>query len=195
MDEDLRAAENWGTLAILARISQQLSQKDLVEKLGMKEQQIQRYEKDKYKSINLERFGRILSVLRVEFHPRLAAEREAIPQYPTLQIDLTPALLQDLRKRNWVALPRGEAPSVMRRALALYVERHAGGAASKPLATEATRSRKPSNDLSNLWVARVLELAGEFKGRMKGKFNITDTEWLAQLVSLSSFSRWSCASG
>lgn len=179
-------AGDLGTVAILARISQQLSQKDLAEKLGMKEQQIQRYEREKYQSISLDRFGRILSALGVELQPRLAAERDAPEKYPTLDVELTPELLRDLRKRNWVELPRGSAQSVMRANLARYIERQSEGRAAKAL-NRQTRSRNPSTELVNLWVARVLELAKESRPRMKGKFNITDTGWLTQLVGLSAF--------
>ena len=179
-------AHDLGTVAILARISQQLSQRDLADKLGMKEQQVQRYEREKYQSISLERFGRVLAALGVELQPRLAAERNVPEKYPDFDVDLTPELLRDLRKRNWIELPRGSAPSVMKGNLARYIERQSGGGQSKIL-NRKTRSQKPASELIQLWSARILQVAQESRSRMKGKFNLADTGWLSQLVSLSSF--------
>lgn len=50
---------------IKARIASGLSQKDLADRLGMKEQQIQRYESTSYKSISLERLFKILRILGI----------------------------------------------------------------------------------------------------------------------------------
>ena len=44
-----------GALLIAARIIKRLSQKDLARRLGLQEQQIQRYEAERYKSISLAR--------------------------------------------------------------------------------------------------------------------------------------------
>lgn len=183
LGEDIETSE-LGTVAILARISQQMSQKDLAEKLGIKEQQVQRYEREKYQSISLDRFGRVLAALGVELQPRLSTDRETAAQQPAIEVDLSPPVLRELRKRNWVSLPRNMAPSAMKNELANYIERHTAITPAKPL-HRRTRSIKPRNGLIDLWVARILEVASESRSRMKGKFNITDTAWLTQLVALS----------
>ncbi len=51
---------------IKARISQGLSQKDLAERLSLKEQQIQRYEATDYASASLSRIKEVVSALGVE---------------------------------------------------------------------------------------------------------------------------------
>ena len=51
---------------IKARISQGLSQRDLAERLSLKEQQIQRYEATDYASASLTRINEVVSALGVE---------------------------------------------------------------------------------------------------------------------------------
>ena len=51
------------TVLIKARIAQGLSQKDLAERLGLKEQQIQRYEATGYASASLTRIKEVVSAL------------------------------------------------------------------------------------------------------------------------------------
>ena len=53
-------------ILIKARIAQGLSQRDLAERVGLKEQQIQRYEATDYASANLARIKEVASVFRVK---------------------------------------------------------------------------------------------------------------------------------
>ena len=54
------------TILIKARIAQGLRQKDLAERLGLKEQQIQRYEATDYSTASLKRIREVASVLGAE---------------------------------------------------------------------------------------------------------------------------------
>jgi HTH-type transcriptional regulator/antitoxin HigA len=55
-----------GTKLIEARIAQGLSQKQLAERLGMKEQQIQRYEQERYQAASLARLAEVAGALDVD---------------------------------------------------------------------------------------------------------------------------------
>ena len=59
----LAAVDELPTVLIEARISQGLSQKDLAERVGLKEQQIQRYEATDYASASLSRIREVASAL------------------------------------------------------------------------------------------------------------------------------------
>lgn len=61
--DDLRAVAHLPTMLIRARIAQGLSQKDLAERLGLKEQQIQRYEATDYASASLTRIREVAGAL------------------------------------------------------------------------------------------------------------------------------------
>jgi HTH-type transcriptional regulator / antitoxin HigA len=178
-------ADELGLLPILGRIARQLSQKEFAELLGMKEQQVQRYEHDRYASISLERFQRILSTLEVEIHPRLSPKRpQRLEAVSTFDISLSPELLGDLRKRGWLDLPRSLAPSEMVTRIGTYVRE-----SQKFAQTGALHRRQlgapPVDGVLELWTARILNVAAERRSRMKGKFNIADTSWLLSLVQLS----------
>ena len=55
--------EELPTILIKARIARGLSQRDLAEKLGLKEQQVQRYEADRYASASLRRIAEVAKAL------------------------------------------------------------------------------------------------------------------------------------
>jgi DNA-binding XRE family transcriptional regulator len=59
---------------IKARIATKLSQKDLAERLGLKEQQIQRYEATEYASANLARVIEISQILGIKLQSKGAIE-------------------------------------------------------------------------------------------------------------------------
>ena len=64
--DDLGAVAGLATALIKARIAQGLSQKDLADRLGLKEQQIQRYEATDYGSASLARIQEVASALIAE---------------------------------------------------------------------------------------------------------------------------------
>ena len=63
--DELSVVAELPTVLIKARIAQGLSQKDLAERLGMQEQQIQRYEATGYASASLTRIKEVVSALGV----------------------------------------------------------------------------------------------------------------------------------
>lgn len=56
---------------IRARIAVGLTQKELATRLGLKEQQIQRYEATRYAGVSLERLQSVVEALGVKIHERL----------------------------------------------------------------------------------------------------------------------------
>jgi HTH-type transcriptional regulator / antitoxin HipB len=62
----LGSIEDLPTTLIKARIASGLTQKDLAEKIGVQEQQIQRYEANHYGSASFDRLRTIANALKVE---------------------------------------------------------------------------------------------------------------------------------
>ncbi|MCM2344874.1 MAG: helix-turn-helix domain-containing protein, partial [Alphaproteobacteria bacterium] len=74
-DDLIRSAEDdIGVFLIAARIIKGLSQKDLARRVGLKEQQIQRYEADKYRSISLSNYKRMAHALGVNIKASLKGQ-------------------------------------------------------------------------------------------------------------------------
>jgi ribosome-binding protein aMBF1 (putative translation factor) len=59
-------------LLIKARIAQGLTQRDLAERLGLKEQQVQRYEATGYSSASLQRLQQVIEALQVQVSERVS---------------------------------------------------------------------------------------------------------------------------
>ena len=67
---------------IRARIAAGLTQKALAVRLGLKEQQVQRYEATRYASANLSRIQAVADALGVRIHERIvlpAADKQSAP--------------------------------------------------------------------------------------------------------------------
>jgi transcriptional regulator with XRE-family HTH domain len=79
------------------------SQRELAELLNIKEQQVQRYESERYAGISLSRYQRILDTLSVELHPKLGSiDSKDIATDIKPEFKVGSELLRELRKRNWV---------------------------------------------------------------------------------------------
>ena len=73
---ELNSLEALPLALIKARIATKLSQKDLAERLGLKEQQIQRYEATEYASANLARVIKVSQALGMKLQSRAGIEVE-----------------------------------------------------------------------------------------------------------------------
>ena len=67
---DLEVISGLPSMLIKARIAQGMSQKDLAERIGLKEQQIQRYEATDYSSASLSRIREVVSGLSCGSRPQ-----------------------------------------------------------------------------------------------------------------------------
>lgn len=99
-----------GKRLIEARIAQGLSQKTLAERLGMKEQQVQRYEQERYRSASLSRLAEICDALDVTFNLDLGLTGFAESKnsnFKHADFDLSKLPIKEIKKRGWLkeALP------------------------------------------------------------------------------------------
>ncbi len=90
-------------LLIRARISKGLSQRQLAKSLGLKEQQIQRYESDRYATASLRRLEEVAKALELkiteiaEFHPQKSHDE---PSRIEIQWDMFP--IKEMYRRHWL---------------------------------------------------------------------------------------------
>lgn len=93
--------ENLPELLIKARIARNLSQKELAIKIGLKEQQIQRYEACNYQSASFEKLLLVASSMELDFEPTRATFRQemiTINGYePNFLLEATQKLRQNRR--------------------------------------------------------------------------------------------------
>jgi HTH-type transcriptional regulator/antitoxin HigA len=105
----LTSVAELGTKLIQARIVQGFSQRDLADRMGMKEQQIQRYEQDRYLSASLARCAEVADMLGLDVHGDLNVRQSdlfdrLLPQKENDTIAFNPAKLpvKEMKKRGWL---------------------------------------------------------------------------------------------
>lgn len=99
-----------GQSLIEARIAQGLSQRSLAERLGMKEQQIQRYEHDRYLTANLTRVAEVAEALQLDllafFESRNTTTLNKVAPNLKGGFDASKLPVNEMKKRGWLSLMR-----------------------------------------------------------------------------------------
>ena len=183
------ATDELGLLPIVARIARRLSQRDLADLLNVSEQQIQRYESDRYGSISLSRYKRVLEILGVDLHSRLKPSWSSskIPKAdsrPTLELDTS--LISEIRKNNWISLPRGITKDNATQIIATYIAESTELTRGRALHRRRVREDTFINESAlAIWQARALRQAAFQRQTLRTRFNIVDANWLVKLSNLS----------
>lgn len=172
-------------ILIQARIAQGLSQTNLAERLGMKPQQVQRYEATEYMSASLARLIEIADILQVRVSQSFStaqapAESSLFAWSNASDVDWTRFPLKEMARRGWL-----KGKDLVKAARSYFLET-AGPQFATVLHRKKVRSGNAPNEFALLaWQARVLELARADKasGRL-GDFELNDA-WLSELVSLT----------
>jgi len=183
-----------GAKLIEARIVQGLSQRDLAERLGMKEQQVQRYEQDRYLTANLTRCAEIAEALDVDLHAHFAVRQPSlfdrlVPQQQEDRITFDPAKLpvKEMKARGWldeVRLLHAEARYSDRDLAAAFVREASQGRQTLALHKQHIRAGSKQDEHALLaWKARVLRKARrlDVPAYRQAALDITTVRQLAEL--------------
>ena len=185
-----RSLRELPSVLIRARIVRGLSQRQLAEALGVKEQQIQRYESDEYASASLRRLAAVADALQLNVSEvaELRPQTPAGPQKSTLSLDWALFPVREMYRRGWFSDFAGSLSSAMENAEGLvgaFVEKAMGQSA---LAMHRMRVRSGSiADRYALlaWQCRVLTLAAEQAVSPSYRRGALDRDWLTALVKES----------
>jgi HTH-type transcriptional regulator / antitoxin HigA len=172
-------------ILIQARIAKGLSQTELAEKLGMKAQQVQRYEATEYMSASLSRLIEVAAALGVRvsesFSPEDAHSDNLIFSWSDAgHVDWGRFPLKEMAKRGWL---RGANLTQAARDYFLSV---AGPQFATALHRKKVRTGSAPDKYALLaWQARVLDRAHKvYEAGKLGEFELNDT-WLGDLVKLT----------
>ena len=181
------ALEELPRVLVQARIASGMSQTDLADKLGMKPQQVQRYEATNYMGASLGRLIEISKALNVK-----ASESFEGPKQASGSVfawgnpdDIVWGQLpyKEMIKRKWFDLPRGANPIERVKDYFLH-------AAGPQFATALHRKKMRSGNVPNeyallAWQARILERArSKIEAEEIATFELDD-RWLPELVRLT----------
>ena len=181
------ALEELPHVLVQARISSGISQTDLAEKLGMKPQQVQRYEATDYMGASLARLIEVSRVLGVKASGSFEGPRHAGGSVfvwgDADDIVWGQLPYKEMIKRKWFDVPRGGNAIDKVKEFFLH-------AAGPQFATALHRKKMRSGNVPNeyallAWQARILERARiKIEAGEIGAFELDD-RWLPELVRLT----------
>jgi HTH-type transcriptional regulator/antitoxin HigA len=183
------------SILIRARITQRLSQRELADKLGLKEQQIQRYESEEYASASLRRLSEIADALKLNISE--VAELRQMPQSKRLEkpldIDWSRFPVREMYRRGWfdqlgfigsTAAALAEADSLAEAFVTSVIRRP-----EISMLRQRVRSGSDVDPYALLaWKCRVLTLAEKSPAKGIYKPDSLDAKWLTKLAQESRFS-------
>lgn len=174
-------------ILVQARIAQGLSQTDLAQQLGMKPQQVQRYEATDYMGASLARLIEISSLLGVKttesFTTSTLDAGSLFVWTDSANVDWDRLPSKEMAKRKWFKPNAGQ--SIVDAAKEFFLSA-AGPQFASALHRKKVRSGSSPNQLALLaWQARILDLAAKANElRPTPPFELDD-RWLSDLVALT----------
>ncbi len=178
-----RAGKDPGLVLIVGRIAKGYTQRDLAWRMGVKEQQIQRYEADRYRTISLKNYTRIAALLGV----RLNATVEPQLQFRGLDKVIDDVSRDDIRKilkhgrkSGWFTTEMSEDK------LRQFIAENRVDFGSPTLLRTGLNVVDHSEDvLLHAWRARVSSRAREIIAAGISRYDPTQIGWIAELPKLS----------
>ncbi len=177
-------------ILIRARIAKGLSQRQLAEAMGLREQQIQRYEAEGYASANLQRLAEVANALGLNISE--VGKFRAEPQRPLnadeddLAWDRFP--VREMYRRNWFEKFSGSLSNAVDDAEEL-VKAFVKGSLSEPvraLSRQRVRAGGRVNRYALLaWQCRVIALAKDDEAVNNYSRRAITGKWLTELAHLS----------
>lgn len=173
------------TILVKARIARNWTQKDLAERLGLKEQQIQRYEAELYNSASLKTLQRVAETLDLHI--------EEIGWLPERIEGIAGQLpINEMYKRGWFEDFPGTLREAKENAETLIAKFFFSAGLGEPAPSyhrKLIRSRGTLNQVSlYAWEARVCTLAKRLTLPRHFTKNRLTHEWFSELAALSRFS-------
>lgn len=182
----LRAGDDLGALLVAARVAKGWKQKELARRLFLPEQQIQRYEAERYRSIALSGLLRVARTLGI----RLSADIDQPLQEPWLPYyEMSASELQKVlkhaRENGWLdKADQSDQNGISQ--LRRTVAEHVGEYGTPSLLRTGLNVHDLSKDWFLLaWKAQVTRNALRQIQRKKPKYRPLNMSWLSQLVKLS----------
>ncbi len=174
------------SILVIARLARGMTQKDLARRAGLREQQIQRYERERYRSITLSNFQKLASVLGVQwtfdlFEP--LRERYGL-NFEVPKKDMLKAV-KHARENGWLTKAeqsQENAVAELTRLVTDHVNRHG----TPSLLRTGLNVVDHTDDWSLLsWKAQVTRLAQHVIDEGVPQFEPLDLSWVMELVRLS----------
>jgi HTH-type transcriptional regulator/antitoxin HigA len=189
-------AKSLGELPIIlirARIAQQLSQRELGNLVGLKEQQIQRYESDKYASASLRRLREIATALELsvtEIAEITPLSKSSSKSQKPITLDWSKFPAREMYNRGWFEEFHGSITDLTLEANEL-VENFVTATIRKPTLALHRKHLRLGGQFDPYallaWECRILALASNVESFQQYYPELVTVEWRENLKRLSSF--------
>jgi HTH-type transcriptional regulator/antitoxin HigA len=183
-----RAGNDIGALLIAARVAKGWKQKELARRLFLPEQQVQRYEAERYRSISLAGLVRVARTLGVRLTVDISNPLQE-PWLPSFEMSSTELhkVLKHARAHGWLDKADQSDDSGISQ-LRRTVAEHVGEYGTPSLLRTGLNVEDLTKDwLLLAWKAQVTRTALKFIQRNRIKYRPLDISWLKDLVRLSAF--------
>ena len=188
----LRASslEELPSILIRARIAQGLSQRELAELVGVKEQQIQRYESDEYATASLHRLREIAEALRLSITEIAELKTKSLTAEAviTREIDWGLFPVKEMYRRHWFGDFSGSQTVALEQADSLVSDfvKSVRPRPSVALHRKHVRVGSSVDKYALLaWECRILSLAATAKLGRSYQDGSIDAQWIAELARQS----------
>ncbi len=181
-----RAGRDPGALLVATRIMKRLSQKELARSLGLKEQQIQRYEADLYSKITLANFHKIAGVLGARLVLDVAPPvEEWAASYQVPSTNELAKVVRHAREHGWLESDNSDDEGAIGQ-LVRRVADHVLRYGTPSLLRTGLNVVDHSSDWVLLsWKAQVTRVAERIIEKRALSYRSLDVSWLIDLVQLS----------
>jgi len=177
-------------ILIRARIAKGFSQRQLAEAIGLKEQQIQRYEAEEYSSACLRRLADVATALGLNITEvaELRATSQPLRSLESADLAWDQFPIREMYRRNWFEGFSGSLSAAVAHAEEL-VKNFVQRSLNAPVQA-ATRQRVRSDGVVDwyallAWQCRAIALARKSKPENRYKPNTITHEWLVKLSHVS----------
>lgn len=174
-----------GDLLVVARLAKNWKQKDLARNLGLQEQAIQRWESERYRSINLANYMKVARALSLEISAHfLSSEVARWLQPPDLHPAQTQKILKHARNHGWFDTTDSDENGIKR--LYRHVSEHVARYGTPSLLRTGINVKDHPEDWVLLaWKAQVTRRAEHIIDSEQLSYRPLDLSWLKQLAKLS----------
>jgi HTH-type transcriptional regulator/antitoxin HigA len=170
---------------IKARIANGLTQAELADRLEVKEQQIQRYESDRYETASLKTLQKVAQILHVKFSAEVQIKEVEAPDIYNVKMYPFKQMLQ----RRWFRNFSGSLNEAIKQSPELIANLYyLAGITNMQLAfnRKSVRTGSVINDFAlNIWYAQVIIKAREQELTTFFDRRIVTDDWLRSLSQLS----------
>jgi HTH-type transcriptional regulator/antitoxin HigA len=171
--------EELGKLPIVARLMHGHSQEEFAKVIGLKQQQLQKYEAEEFSSMKLSSFINLLKALGGQIDCVRIEKDNFKPS--KLRAEINPKILRYIEEQGW--FPESDNIKAQVQSLCNHFSKSLRG--QTYFRQTKQEDQENTSDEQVIWLARVAKLADDIRSPNLRKFNFLDLSYLPALLSMS----------